>query len=59
MRDSPGLPAPRTADTRTKRLGRWAVRQRRAAAGHLLRGACYGIGTGAVSLLVLWIQERL
>ncbi|MEU7046754.1 hypothetical protein AB0A77_37725 [Streptomyces varsoviensis] len=59
MRASPGRPAPRTAATRTKRLIRWAVRQRRAAAGHLLRGACYGIGTGAASLLVLWLQEHL
>ncbi|MFF3275994.1 hypothetical protein ACFYWU_34410 [Streptomyces chrestomyceticus] len=59
MRESPGRPAPRKAVTRTNRLIRWAVRQRRAAAGRLLRGACYGIGTGAVSILALWIQERL
>ncbi|CAM5529771.1 MULTISPECIES: hypothetical protein [Streptomyces] len=59
MRESHGWPALRKAVARTNGLVRWTVRQRRAAAGHLLRGACYGIGTGAASILVLWIQEHL
>ncbi|MDN3294922.1 hypothetical protein QWM81_12840 [Streptomyces ficellus] len=36
---------------------RWVPQRRRAALSHLLRGVCYGIGTGAISLIVLWIQH--
>ncbi|MFJ1751128.1 hypothetical protein ACIOJD_33610 [Streptomyces sp. NPDC088116] len=52
-------PLPDEAVTRLKQLVRRAARHRRAAAGHMLRGACYGIGTGAVSLLTLWFQRYL
>ncbi|MFE4055600.1 hypothetical protein ACFXP3_04685 [Streptomyces sp. NPDC059096] len=52
-------PAPGKALTPSRRLVRWAVRHRRAAAGHLLRGICYGAGTGAVGLLFIWIQRYL
>jgi hypothetical protein len=48
-----------TADTKEKRLARyrrqlseWQVRK------HLVRGMAYGVGSGAVSLLVLWVQTR-
>ncbi|MFH8790943.1 hypothetical protein [Streptomyces roseoverticillatus] len=42
----------------TTRLANWAAAHHRAALGHLLRGACYGTGTGLVSLTVYWIQHR-
>ncbi|MFD5114278.1 hypothetical protein ACFWNG_18510 [Streptomyces sp. NPDC058391] len=43
----------------TNRLIRWTTRHRRAAASHMLRGACYGAGTGAVSILAVWAQKYL
>ncbi|MFI5809317.1 hypothetical protein [Streptomyces sp. NPDC051561] len=48
----------RKAIERARQLLRWAVRRRRTAASHLLRGACYGAGTGAVSLILLWLQRH-
>ncbi|MEU6122493.1 hypothetical protein [Streptomyces sp. NPDC047123] len=33
-------------------------RRRHDAATHLLRGTCYGLGTGIVSLAVWWIQQH-
>ncbi|MFE4609467.1 hypothetical protein [Streptomyces niveus] len=59
MNHSPRHPSLRKAVTRTKRLVRWAVRQRRTAATHILRGACYSAGAGAVSLLAVWAQQHL
>jgi hypothetical protein len=41
-----------------RRAALWAADRRAAALGHLLRGICYGTGTGAVSLLVYWLQNR-
>ncbi|MEU8892898.1 hypothetical protein [Streptomyces sp. NPDC048442] len=49
----------RKAAESARRLIRWAARRRRTAVSHLLRGACYGVGTGCVSLLVLWAQGRM
>ncbi|HZG02367.1 MAG TPA: hypothetical protein VE546_02115 [Streptomyces sp.] len=37
---------------------RWAVRRRGIMADQFLRGACYGAGATAVSLLTLWAQTR-
>ncbi|GAA2442784.1 hypothetical protein [Streptomyces macrosporus] len=37
---------------------RWAVRRRSVAADQFLRGACYGAGATAVSLLTVWAQTR-
>ncbi|WP_209269170.1 hypothetical protein [Streptomyces sp. 4R-3d] len=37
----------------------WLARRRRAMAAHALRGACYGIGTGAVGLVFWWIEQTL
>ncbi|MFJ3658255.1 hypothetical protein ACIPPR_33725 [Streptomyces nigra] len=34
-----------------RRPSDWQIRQ------HLARGLAYGIGSGAVSLLVLWVQS--
>lgn len=59
MNHSPRHPSLRKAVTRTKRLVRWAVRQRNTAATHLLHGACYGAGTTAVGLLAVWAQQHL
>ncbi|MEU0031180.1 hypothetical protein [Streptomyces sp. NPDC006335] len=46
-----GEPENRTARLRS-RLREWQIRQQAA------RGLAYGIGSGAVSLLVLWAQHR-
>ncbi|WP_326615283.1 hypothetical protein OG949_41035 (plasmid) [Streptomyces scopuliridis] len=58
MHHNPPL-TPRKALTRLSRPVRWAVRRRRTALTHLLRGACYGAGTGAVSILAVWAQQHL
>ncbi|WP_169922690.1 hypothetical protein [Streptomyces lushanensis] len=57
MNDSPAHR--RTTALLTNRLIRWTARHQRSAAGHMLRGTCYGIGTGAVSLLAVWAQKHL
>ncbi|MET9535322.1 hypothetical protein ABZY02_32985 [Streptomyces sp. NPDC006649] len=44
---------------RTARVYRWIHAQRRAIAGHMLRGLCYGAGTGAAGLLTLWAEHHL
>jgi hypothetical protein len=41
------------------RLLRWAAGRRRAAISLMLRGACYGTGTAAVSFVAVWLQNRL
>lgn len=41
------------------RLIHWAARRRRAATGLVLRGACYGAGTGAVSIIAVWVEQHL
>ncbi|MEU5191377.1 hypothetical protein AB0G83_30160 [Streptomyces klenkii] len=42
----------------TTHAANWATANRRVALGHVLRGACYGTGTGLVSLTIYWIQHR-
>ena len=37
----------------------WIAHRRRTALVHLLRGACYGAGTGAVGLIFMWVEHRL
>lgn len=39
-------------------LRKWAARHGRIVQDQMIRGASYGVGSGAVSLLVLWIQTR-
>ncbi|MGW1801558.1 hypothetical protein ACWCQN_37985 [Streptomyces sp. NPDC001984] len=39
-------------------LRQWAARHGRTVQDQLIRGAAYGVGSGAVSLLVLWVQTR-
>ncbi|MEX2981218.1 hypothetical protein [Streptomyces sp. C36] len=40
------------------RAARWTAVRRRAALGLVLRGICYGTGTGLMSLLVYWLQHQ-
>ncbi|MFK4067883.1 hypothetical protein [Streptomyces sp. NPDC029674] len=53
---------PHRARTITPRRGSTTARflrdRRHDAATHLLRGTCYGLGTGLVSLAVWWIQQH-
>lgn len=44
-------PEGRTARFR-RRIREWQIRQ------HVARGLAYGVGSGAVSLLVMWVQTR-
>jgi hypothetical protein len=55
-------PSPRTPRTghewfltAWKRIGT----RRRTASTYLLRGACYGAGTGFVGLIFTWVEHRL
>lgn len=44
-------PEGRTARLR-RRMREWQIQQ------HVARGLAYGVGSGAVSLLLLWVQTR-
>ncbi|MEU9186252.1 hypothetical protein AB0D14_17230 [Streptomyces sp. NPDC048484] len=59
MHDSPEVQPARKVPEILHRLVRWTRPRRRAAVGLLLRGVCYGLGTGAVSLATFWVQNRL
>jgi hypothetical protein len=37
----------------------WLARRRRTALNQLLRGACYGAGTGAVGLFFMWVEHQM
>ncbi|MDH6221677.1 hypothetical protein [Streptomyces pseudovenezuelae] len=55
-------PSPRTPRTWRERLTtvwKWIARRRRTALAQVLRGACYGAGTGAVGLIFMWAQHWL
>jgi hypothetical protein len=39
-------------------LRKWAARHGRTVQNQMIRGASYGVGSGAVSLLVVWFQAR-
>ncbi|MEE4420247.1 hypothetical protein [Streptomyces bugieae] len=58
-REHAELAEPVTRATRGLRLRQWVRRHRHDAAAHLLRGTCYGLGTGAVGLAFWWIQQQL
>jgi hypothetical protein len=55
------------ADTRTtgvirphhNRIAQWLRQRRRTAISLLLRGACYGTGTGLASLAAWWIRTHM
>ncbi|MEU0945531.1 hypothetical protein ABZ379_22505 [Streptomyces canus] len=55
----PSLPPPRTGRARLIAVREWTVRRRRIALAQLLRGACYGAGTGAVGLIFVWVEHRM
>jgi hypothetical protein len=59
MHHSPARRAPRETAQTLRRLIRWAARRRRAAAALALRGACYGAGTAAVSVIAVWVEQHL
>ncbi|MFH9590122.1 hypothetical protein ACH4LS_33940 [Streptomyces luteogriseus] len=50
---------PRTGRKRRTRLRQWIARRRRIALAHMLRGACYGIGTGAIGLAFIWLERLM
>lgn len=41
-----------------RHLREWKRRQGRIVSDQLLRGAAYSLGSGAVSLLILWFEAR-
>jgi hypothetical protein len=49
-------------DTRRSRIARhlrkWRRRHGHGVHAHLVRGLSYGVGSGAVSLLILWVENR-
>jgi hypothetical protein len=51
--------AVRTAVPRLAAVRRWAARRRRTAATQILRGTSYGLGAGAVSLAVFWVENHV
>ncbi|MET8831705.1 hypothetical protein ABZX40_38435 [Streptomyces sp. NPDC004610] len=55
----PNHPSARKRRKRLITILRWAARRRRTALVHALRGACYGVRAGAVSLVSVWVQRLL
>ena len=47
-----------TAPAAVSRIRRWVRARRSDAATYVLRGACYGIGTGVCALVVWWIEHH-
>jgi hypothetical protein len=45
--------------TRSRRVREWFTRRRRVMVTSLLRGTCYGAGTGFVGLAFWWIENSL
>ncbi|GAA3591337.1 hypothetical protein [Streptomyces osmaniensis] len=41
-----------------RHLREWRARHARIVYGQVLRGVSYGVGSGAVSLLVIWYETR-
>ena len=41
-----------------RHLREWQQRQGRIVSGQILRGASYSLGSGAVSLMILWFETR-
>jgi hypothetical protein len=50
-------------DTRRSRIAlylrKWARRHGRGVHAHLVRGLSYGVGSGAVSILIIWAERRM
>ncbi|MFF3968030.1 hypothetical protein ACFYZI_41575 [Streptomyces griseorubiginosus] len=56
---APSLPTSRTGRQRLIAVWEWIVRRRRIALAQLLRGACYGAGTGVVGLIFMWVEHQM
>ncbi|MFE8965075.1 hypothetical protein [Streptomyces iakyrus] len=50
---------PRAGRKRLTTLRQRIARRRRIALSHMLRGACYGIGTGAIGLAFIWLERLM
>ncbi|WP_169317278.1 hypothetical protein [Actinacidiphila oryziradicis] len=57
MKNKPN-PHPPDENKQTDQLRQWFARRRHIIAANVLRGACYGIGTGAVGFGFWWIEHR-
>ncbi|MGA5121320.1 hypothetical protein [Streptomyces pseudogriseolus] len=52
-------PAPSDDQRPSSRRRPWTRAQRRAAAGHFVRGLAYGTGLAITSLVSYWIQQMM
>lgn len=59
MNHNPAIPPTHKKPSILLRLLDWAAHRRRTAAGLVLRGLCYGLGTGAGGLAAVWIEQHL
>ncbi|WP_199825704.1 hypothetical protein [Streptomyces sp. NRRL B-1140] len=50
---------PRAGRKRRTTLRQRIARRRRIALSHMLRGACYGIGTGAIGIAFICLERLL
>ncbi|MEV7192304.1 hypothetical protein AB0N81_10925 [Streptomyces sp. NPDC093510] len=57
VRDTAAL-AGRALARRARRLRGWARARRRTALSQLLRGICFGSGSGLITLIVFWLTHR-
>ncbi|MEV0258876.1 hypothetical protein AB0H82_32015 [Streptomyces sp. NPDC050732] len=48
----------RTLTHRGRRIRHWARARRRTALSQMLRGACFGSGSGLITLTIYWITHR-
>lgn len=56
---NPSQHPPTTGENRPTTPLTWLAHRRRTALTHILRGACYGLGTGVIGLLFLWAEKYL
>lgn len=56
---NPNRHPPRAHKTRRTAALAWLARGRRTALAQVMRGACYGIGTGTIGLVYVWAQQHL
>jgi len=55
----PNHQPPRAGGKPRTTLRQRIARRRRIALAHVLRGACYGIGTGAIGLAFIWLERLM
>lgn len=56
---NPSQHPPQTRENRRTAALAWLARRRRTALSHILRGVCYGLGTGLIGFVFLWMEQRL